>query len=204
MRKLLLPVVAFAAAALAACSSSETQSTQSSTTSSSTTTSSKVNTQTSSPASSSVTSESIVTSEQATTAGGYYPGDPRLIPINTVSDTVGTFLTEDASDPSGKYYVFCNGGTLTKEQGVPVESGTCSELSTWDEVGTMSEQFGTVLLVEAEKAFSEAESEIFSEMEASGYPTPIQEPSPWVSGQIEWQNCIDAGNSTEYCRETLN
>lgn len=178
MRKLLPPVVAFAAAALAACSSSETQSTQSSTTSNSTTTSSKENTQISSPASSSVTSEPVVTREQATATEGYYPGDPRLVPINAVSDTVGTFLAEDASDPSGKYYVFCNGGTLTRDQGAPVEAGTCSELSTWDEVGAMGEQFGNVLMIEAEKAFSEMESEVISEMEASGYPAPTEQ-APW-------------------------
>ena len=31
-----------------------------------------------------------------------------------------------------------------------------------------------------------------------------QQPSPWVQGQIDWTNCLDAGNSEEYCRETLN
>ena len=31
-----------------------------------------------------------------------------------------------------------------------------------------------------------------------------QEPSPWVQGQIDWMNCLEAGNSEEYCREALN
>lgn len=182
MKKRILTIALATPFVLAACSSTESQDAQTSpTASSSTTSSSKTTTKTSAA---STTTEAVTTSEpatvveQATTAGNYYPGDPRLIPINAISDTVGTFLTEDASAPSGKYYVFCNGGTLTKAQGAPVESGTCSELSTWDEVGTMSEQFGTVLLVEAENAFSEAESEIFSEMEASGYATPTEQ-APW-------------------------
>lgn len=35
-------------------------------------------------------------------------------------------------------------------------------------------------------------------------PAPATDPSPWVQGQIDWQNCLDAGNAEEYCRETLN
>lgn len=42
-------------------------------------------------------------------------------------------------------------------------------------------------------------------------PTPESEPiitgrtpSPWVQGQIDWQNCIEAGNTQEYCRATVN
>jgi len=35
-------------------------------------------------------------------------------------------------------------------------------------------------------------------------PTVEQTPSPWVQGQIDWANCLDAGNTDEYCRETLN
>lgn len=35
-------------------------------------------------------------------------------------------------------------------------------------------------------------------------PPVEQEPSPWVQGQIDWANCLDAGNTEEYCRETLN
>lgn len=34
--------------------------------------------------------------------------------------------------------------------------------------------------------------------------TTVRTPSPWVQGQIDWQNCIDAGNSQEYCRATVN
>lgn len=42
-------------------------------------------------------------------------------------------------------------------------------------------------------------------------PTPESEPiitgrtpSPWVQGQIDWQNCIEAGNTQEYCRATVD
>lgn len=28
--------------------------------------------------------------------------------------------------------------------------------------------------------------------------------SPWVQGQIDWQNCLDSGKTTEQCREELN
>lgn len=31
-----------------------------------------------------------------------------------------------------------------------------------------------------------------------------QQPSPWVQGQIDWVNCLEAGNTEEHCRETLN
>ena len=31
-----------------------------------------------------------------------------------------------------------------------------------------------------------------------------QQPSPWVQGQIDWANCLEAGNTEEHCRETLN
>ena len=31
-----------------------------------------------------------------------------------------------------------------------------------------------------------------------------QQPSPWVQGQIDWTNCLNAGNSEQYCRDTLN
>jgi hypothetical protein len=32
----------------------------------------------------------------------------------------------------------------------------------------------------------------------------VETPSPWVQGQIDWQNCLDAGNTEEFCRATLN
>ncbi|WP_143545763.1 hypothetical protein [Rhodococcus sp. 14-2470-1a] len=32
----------------------------------------------------------------------------------------------------------------------------------------------------------------------------VQTPSPWVQGQIDWQNCLEAGNTDEFCRATLN
>ena len=38
---------------------------------------------------------------------------------------------------------------------------------------------------------------------ASGH-NQNQEPSPWVQGQIDWANCLEAGNTEEYCREVLN
>lgn len=31
-----------------------------------------------------------------------------------------------------------------------------------------------------------------------------QQPSPWVQGQIDWVNCIEAGNTEEQCRQMLN
>ncbi|MBY6366546.1 hypothetical protein [Rhodococcoides corynebacterioides] len=34
--------------------------------------------------------------------------------------------------------------------------------------------------------------------------TVVRTPSPWVQGQIDWQNCLEAGNSEEFCRSTLN
>lgn len=34
--------------------------------------------------------------------------------------------------------------------------------------------------------------------------TSVRIPSPWVQGQIDWTNCIEAGNSEDYCRTTLN
>lgn len=34
--------------------------------------------------------------------------------------------------------------------------------------------------------------------------TTVRKPSPWVQGQIDWQNCIEAGNSQEYCRLNTN
>lgn len=96
-----------------------------------------------------------------------------------MSDTVGSFLAQDVSDPTGKYYVFCNGGTLTKAQGAPIESGTCSDLTTWNEVNMIGMEFSDVLMVEVEKAFSDMESDVISEMEEAGYPTPT-EPMPWA------------------------
>lgn len=35
-------------------------------------------------------------------------------------------------------------------------------------------------------------------------PAAPSTPSPWVQGQLDWQACIEAGNSEEYCRVTLN
>jgi len=29
-------------------------------------------------------------------------------------------------------------------------------------------------------------------------------PSPWVQGQLDWQECKEAGNTDDYCRLTLN
>ncbi|NKS16902.1 hypothetical protein GS490_11285 [Rhodococcus hoagii] len=34
--------------------------------------------------------------------------------------------------------------------------------------------------------------------------TTVEKPSRWVQDQIDWQNCIEAGNGQEYCRATLN
>lgn len=33
---------------------------------------------------------------------------------------------------------------------------------------------------------------------------PQQQPDPWVQGQIDWANCLEAGNSEQTCREQLN
>ncbi len=35
------------------------------------------------------------------------------------------------------------------------------------------------------------------------YPV-VQTPSPWVQGQIDWQNCLEAGNTEDSCRATPN
>lgn len=35
-------------------------------------------------------------------------------------------------------------------------------------------------------------------------PEQQQQPSPWVQGQIDWTNCLEAGNTEEQCREMLN
>ncbi|APT82665.1 hypothetical protein [Corynebacterium ammoniagenes] len=240
--KRIFPIVA-AALLLTACGAPDSEPApkiSTSTTASATSTSST----TSTSAAPTTSAEPTPTVEPAATTGDYYPGDPRLTPINATSDTVGTFLAQDVADPSGKYYVFCNGGTLTKAEGSPVESGTCSELVTWDEVSKIAAQFSDALLVEMEKAFADVEAEINTKMEEEGYTTPNspypdasedavfnscwedgyaqftdgsvrpysdcelgpveQTPSPWVQGQIDWHNCLDAGNTEEYCRATLN
>lgn len=31
--------------------------------------------------------------------------------------------------------------------------------------------------------------------------TTVQTPSPWVQGQIDWANCVEAGHSEEWCDE---
>jgi hypothetical protein len=238
--KRLFPIVA-STLLLTACGAPESTPALEST---SVTTSTSSTSTTTSSAAPTTSAEPTPTIEPAATTSDYYPGDPRLTPVNATSDTVGIFLAHDIADPSGKYYVFCNGGTLTKAEGSPVESGTCSELATWDEVAQIAAQFSDVLLVEMEKAFTEVETEINAEMEEEGYTTPDspypdtaenavfnscwengyaqftdgsvrpyadcelapveQTPSPWVQGQIDWVDCLDAGNTEEYCRETLN
>ncbi|MGU3586226.1 hypothetical protein ACLBYD_24045 [Rhodococcus sp. C26F] len=35
-------------------------------------------------------------------------------------------------------------------------------------------------------------------------PAAPKTPSPWVQDQIDWFDCIDAGNSEDYCRQALN
>ncbi|WP_072816231.1 hypothetical protein [Rhodococcus zopfii] len=35
-------------------------------------------------------------------------------------------------------------------------------------------------------------------------PAAPKTPSPWVQGQLDWQECKEAGNTDEYCRLTLN
>lgn len=240
--KRLLPIAA-AALLLTACGAPDSEPAPE-TTSSTATSETSTSPTTSTSAAPTTSAEPTPTVEPAATTGDYYPGDPRLTPVNATSDTVGIFLAQDASDPSGKYYVFCNGGTLTTAEGSPVESGTCSELVTWDEVSHIAAQFSDVLLVEMEKAFAEVEADINTKMEEEGYTTndspypdtpenavfnscwengyaqftdgsvrpyadcelpPVEQPhSPWVQGQIDWSNCLDAGNTEEYCRETLN
>lgn len=32
----------------------------------------------------------------------------------------------------------------------------------------------------------------------------VETPSPWVQGQIDWQNCLEAGNTEDFCRATVN
>lgn len=34
--------------------------------------------------------------------------------------------------------------------------------------------------------------------------TQNDQPSPWVQGQIDWNNCLNAGHSQEECRQMLN
>ena len=91
---------------------------------------------------------------------------------------VGSFLVEGASSPTRKYYVFCNSGTLTKSERSPGEAGTCSELVTWDKVNAIGREFSDVLMVEVDKVFSDMGSELISEIEEEGYPTPTY-PMPW-------------------------
>jgi hypothetical protein len=60
--------------------------------------------------------------------------------------------------------------------------------------------------VDANTAVCETELCIYPN--GASYPNPnyrvVPTPSPWVQGQIDWQNCIDAGNTQDYCRSTLN
>lgn len=36
------------------------------------------------------------------------------------------------------------------------------------------------------------------------HDAPAPDNSPWVQGQIDWQNCLDSGNTEEQCRAALN
>lgn len=106
--------------ALAGCSQSDSDET---TTTSEATTSSETTTTSSSE---STTTEA--SSEEATTAHaaseGFTPGDPQLLPYESIGN-IGLFLDEaHAMDIDGHYWL-CNGGDLTLAQGAPVESGTC-------------------------------------------------------------------------------
>ncbi|MBF0580853.1 hypothetical protein [Corynebacterium sp. ED61] len=46
----------------------------------------------------------------------------------------------------------------------------------------------------------------YDEMYPGGYPQQPspQQPSPWVQGQIDWNNCIQGGNTPDECAEMLN
>lgn len=102
--------------ALTACSQSDSDE---ATTTSETITSSEAST---------TSSSEPVTTEESTTAQaaseGFTPGDPQLLPYDSVGN-IGLFLDEaHAMDMDGHYWL-CNGGDLTLAQGAPVESGTC-------------------------------------------------------------------------------
>ncbi|GGF98971.1 hypothetical protein GCM10007304_11110 [Rhodococcoides trifolii] len=60
--------------------------------------------------------------------------------------------------------------------------------------------------VEANTAVCETDLCVYPN--GASYPNPnyrvVPTPSPWVQGQLDWQNCLDAGNTQEYCRMTLN
>lgn len=106
--------------ALAGCSQSGSDE---ATTTSETTTSSETTT-----ASSSESTTTEANNEESTTAQaaseGFTPGDPQLLPYDSVGN-IGLFLDEaHAMDVDGHYWL-CNGGDLTLAQGAPVESGTC-------------------------------------------------------------------------------
>ena len=129
------------------------------------------------------TEEPTPTIEPAASTGDYYPGDPRLTPVNTLSDTMGVFLASDVTDTSGKYYVFCNGGHMTLADGAPVESGTCTDLLTWDEVTTIAATFSDILTTAIDTVFEELDAELESEFEEAGYP--------YYSDKTESQNSDD-------------
>lgn len=43
-----------------------------------------------------------------------------------------------------------------------------------------------------------------NESNAGLVPPAPQQPDPWVQGQIDWANCLEAGNTEEDCRQQLN
>ncbi|WP_139279889.1 hypothetical protein [Rhodococcoides yunnanense] len=61
---------------------------------------------------------------------------------------------------------------------------------------------------EVEASTPTCETDVCVHPNGATVPNPnyrvVQTPSPWVQGQIDWQNCLGAGNTREFCRATLN
>lgn len=179
MKRLL--ITALTATMLAAgCASEDT--TPDLTTSSTTSTTSESSTTTSSSIAEPTSSLANTTSEEPTTPQTIAYEQPAPAPTEAPATAPAPVEAPQAEAP---YVVECLDGVpgpALWSDGTRAHSQWC-----WEQRGGA--------------AYAEAEAN-------AGLPAPAEQTppqhSPWVQGQIDWTNCLNAGNTEEYCREILN
>lgn len=229
-----LPPIAAAALLLTACGAPESTPAPESTSVTTSASSTSSTTSTTSSAAPTTSAEPTLTIEPTPgqpSPDSEYPAQSTMIQhganaerINVFEDTAGQFWLCDKQYPNGSpetdFYANPNGcagpyGSMNAAQeglARAMHDALAEEFdidSNFDDYDTLDSPYPDT-----------SENAVFNSCWENGYAqftdgsvrpyadcelAPVEQtPSPWVQGQIDWVDCLDAGNSEEYCRETLN
>lgn len=122
------------------------------------------------------------------------------VPVTTAVEPVETYV-EPAPVYEEPYIVDCQMGL-----GPVVTTWSDGSVTGWSSY--CQSVHDEVLQGEIDANTPVCETEVCVYPNGATIPNPnyrvVETPSPWVQGQIDWQNCLEAGNTEDFCRATVN